>query len=137
MTTRQPIRFVAVGAAGYVFNLALFAVLHVRDVSCVAGSVIAYLASNALMYIANRHVTFGAASVGFWGGYLRYGLVGLFVAALNAATLAVLVSAAGLSATVGAALSVLLVTPVAFVLIRRFAFAVTDSPNPGPSRLPA
>lgn len=137
MNARQPIRFVTVGATGYVVNLALFAVLHEGDLPYVAASVIAYLVSNALMYVANRHFTFGAESVGLWGGYLRYGLVGLFVAAINAATLAILVNVAGLSPTFGAALSVLLGTPVAFVLIRRFAFGSADlGRHLKPSRLP-
>jgi putative flippase GtrA len=79
------------------------------------------------MYVANRHFTFGAASTGFWSGFLRYGLVGMLVAALNAATLAALVRVAGLAPTPGAAISVILITPVAFVLFRRIVFS--DPPS--------
>ena len=138
MTARQPIRFVAVGTAGHVVNLALFAVLHESNVPHVTASVVAYLVSNALMYLANRHLTFSAESIGFWSGYLRYGLIGVIVAGLNAAILAILVNVAGLSPTVGAGLSVLLITPIAFVLIRRFAFGFADSRRDlKPSRVPA
>src|SRR5688500_8630572 len=138
MTARQPMRFVAVGAAGYAVNVALFAALHAGNMAYVPASVIAYLMSNALMYIANRQFTFGATSTGFWGGYLRYGLAGLLVAALNAATLTVLVRVAGVPPPPGAALSVLLITPVAFLLIRRCAFGVTVSRRQaGTSRLHA
>jgi putative flippase GtrA len=127
MSARQPIRFVTVGAAGYAANVAMFTALHAADVPYVTASVIAYLIANALMYVANRHFTFGAASTGFWSGFLRYGLVGMLVAALNAATLAALVRVAGLAPTPGAAISVILITPVAFVLFRRIVFS--DPPS--------
>ena len=122
MNLGQPARFVLVGAGGYVVNLAVFAALLELGVPYAADSVVSYLFSNALMYLGNRYFTFGLGHENFWGGYLRYVAVGVAVAALNTLVLTILVEVVGLHATVGQALSLLLITPVAFVLNKRWTF---------------
>ena len=120
----QPARFLAVGAAGYVANLLFFAALYGLGTPYVGGSILSYLAANALMYLGNRYFTFRLGHEGFWGAYLRYMLVGGFVVALNAGILAALVEVTGLDPRLALGLSLLLVTPVAFVLFKRWTFRV-------------
>jgi putative flippase GtrA len=74
------------------------------------------------MYLGNRYFTFRLGHEGFWGAYVRYVIVGLVVAALNAGVLAFLVEIGGVHPTPGQALSLLLITPVAFVLNKRWTF---------------
>lgn len=85
-------------------------------------SVLAYLASNALMYLGNRYFTFRLGHEGFWSAYLRYMLVGALVVGLNAGLLAALVEGTGIDPRLGQAISLLLITPVAFVLFKRWTF---------------
>ena len=118
----QPLRFLIVGAGGYGVNLALFAVFVAAGMQYVTASVASYLISNALMYFGNRYFTFRLGHDGFWSAYARYLVVGCAVVALNAVVLALLVEGVGLGATLAQALSLLAVTPVAFVLFKRWTF---------------
>jgi len=124
---RQPARFLVVGALGYAVNLAVFALLTATGVQYVAASVVSYLVSNALMYVGNRYFTFALGHEGFWQTYARYVLVGLVVVALNAAILALLVEGIGLDELVSQALSLLAVTPAAYVLFKRWTFRLPSS----------
>jgi putative flippase GtrA len=127
MTASQPIRFLLVGAGGYVANLALFALFRTTGMSYLVASICSYFASNALMYLGNRYVTFGLGHAGFLGAYVRYVLVGGVVAGGNALLLAGLVELAGLHPQLGLAIALLLVTPLAFILSRRWTFGVEPS----------
>lgn len=120
----RPARFLAVGAGGYVVNVATFALLVTAGVKYVPASAVSYLVSNALMYLGNRYFTFRLGHDGFWAAYLRYILVGLVVIAMNAAVLALLVEGAGLDETLAQAFSLLAVTPPAYVLFKRWTFRV-------------
>ena len=126
MNVAQPARFVTVGAAGYAVNLLAFAALYAVGTPYAAASVLAYLVSNVLMYLGNRYFTFRLGHRGFWRAYVRYLLVGLLVAGLTAAVLAFFVEALGLHPTLGQALALLVVTPVAFVLIKRWTFQLRE-----------
>jgi len=118
----QPARFLVVGAAGYGINVGVFAVLVGAGLTYVLASVVSYAVSNALMYLGNRYFTFRLGHEGFWSAYGRYLLVGLVVVALNAAVLAALVEGLGLDETLAQALSLLAVTPAAYVLFKRWTF---------------
>ena len=120
----RPARFLAVGAGGYVVNVATFALLVTAGVKYVPASAVSYLVSNALMYLGNRYFTFRLGHDGFWAAYLRYILVGLVVIAMNAAVLALLVEGVGLDETLAQAFSLLAVTPPAYVLFKRWTFRV-------------
>jgi len=126
MNVAQPVRFVAVGAAGYGVNLVAFAALYAAGTPYAAASVVAYLVSNALMYLGNRYFTFRLGHVGFWSAYARYLLVGLLVGGLTAIVLTFFVEELGLQPTLGQALALLVVTPVAFVLIKRWTFQLRE-----------
>jgi putative flippase GtrA len=118
----QPFKFVLVGAGGYVVNLLAFAALFEGGLRYVLASVTAYFISNVLMYFGNRYFTFRLGHAGFWSAYLRYLIVGLVVAGLTAGVLVFLVDAMGLHPTLGQALALLIVTPFAFVLFKRWTF---------------
>lgn len=118
----QPARFLVVGAAGYGINIGVFALLVGAGVTYVLASVVSYVVSNALMYLGNRYFTFRLGHEGFWSAYGRYLLVGLLVVAMNAAVLAVLVEGPGLDETLAQALSLLAVTPPAYLMFKRWTF---------------
>ena len=123
----QPARFLVVGAAGYGINVGVFAVLVGAGLTYVLASVVSYAVSNALMYLGNRYFTFRLGHEGFWSAYGRYLLVGLVVVALNAAVLAALVEGLGLDETLAQALSLLAVTPAAYVMFKRWTFRLRPS----------
>jgi putative flippase GtrA len=122
--TAQPIRFLIVGAAGYLANLSLFAALHAAGVPYAPNAIVSYFAANAFMYLGNRYFTFRLGHEGFWGAYLRYMIVGAVVAGLNVLILAALVEGTGIDSRLGLAISLLLITPLAFVLFKRWTFRV-------------
>ena len=129
----QPVKFLLIGAGGYVVNLAAFALLYALDIPYVAASIGAYAISNALMYLGNRYFTFRLGQEGFWGAYLRYVIVGGVVAGLNAAILALLVEVTDVHPQLGLAISLLIVTPVAFVLNKRWTFQLGPATATGGS----
>lgn len=118
----RPARFLLVGAAGYGVNVLTFALLVAAGVRYLLASVGSYLVSNVLMYLGNRYFTFQLGNDGFWSAYARYLLVGLAVVALNAAVLALFVEGLGLEETLAQALSLLVVTPPAYVMFKRWTF---------------
>jgi putative flippase GtrA len=118
----QPAKFLLVGTAGFAVNLAAFAALYHAGAPYVAASVASYLMANLVMYLGNRYYTFRLGHDGLGAAYLRYLGVGLLVAALTAGLLALLVGALGLAPTVGQAVALLLLTPVGFVLFKRWSF---------------
>jgi len=122
-------KFLLIGAAGYFVNLAVFGLLLKVGVPYLLDSIVSYFVSNALMYLGNRYYTFSLGHEGFWGAYGRYILVGLVVAGLNAIVLAFLVEIAGLYAVYAQAISLLLITPVAFLLNKRWTFSDRAAPQ--------
>ena len=122
--TAQPIKFLIVGGAGYLLNLGIFAVLHAAGLSYVPNAIVSYFIANAFMYLGNRYFTFALGHEGFWAAYLRYMIVGAVVAGLNVAILAALVQGTGIDSRIGLAISLLLITPPAFVMFKRWTFKV-------------
>ena len=121
----QPAKFVVVGAGGFLLNVAAFTLLFGLGAWYLAASVLAYLASNAAMYVGNRYFTFGLSHSGFLAAYLRYAIVGVVVAALTALLLAVFVEGLGLDPRLGQALALGVLVPLSFVLSKHFAFRLS------------
>jgi putative flippase GtrA len=121
----QPLRFLGVGICGYGVNLAAFAVLYGTGARYALAAVLAYLGSNAFMYLGNRYFTFKLGHEGFWAAYGRYLLVGCVVAALAASVLAGLVEVARLEPRFGQPLALLIVAPLAFALFKRVSFRLS------------
>ena len=120
---RAAAKFLVVGAGGYVANVGVFALLE-KDAAVVRVQLDRLLPhrKRALMYLGNRYFTFRLGNDGFWSAYLRYLIVGAVVAALNAVVLTALVQGTGIDPRIGVAISLLIVTPVAFVLFKRWTF---------------
>jgi putative flippase GtrA/pimeloyl-ACP methyl ester carboxylesterase len=123
----QPLRFLTVGAGGYAVSLLAFAVLYGAGAPYASAAGAAYLFANALMYLGNRYFTFRLGHEGFWAAYARYLAVGLLVAGLNASLLTALVEGAGVDPRIGQAVALLLVTPPAFVLFKRWTFKLQSA----------
>ena len=92
----QPLKFLLVGTGGFVLNVCAFTALFGLGTWYLAASVLAYLLSNAAMYLGNRYFTFGLSHDGFLRAYLRYLVVGGVVAALTALLLAAFVEGLGM-----------------------------------------
>jgi putative flippase GtrA len=122
--TAELVKFLVVGGCGYAANLLVFGILFDVGWPAVHASLVAYLGSNALMYFGNRYVTFRLSRSGFGRDYPRYLLVGVVVGGLNAALLLGLIERTGVDPGMGQAISLLALTPIAFVLVRRWAFRV-------------
>jgi putative flippase GtrA len=118
----QPAKFVVVGTGGFLLNLVVFSALFGLGAWYLASSVIAYLVSNAAMYLGNRYLTFGLAHAGIVGAYLRYVVVGVVVAALTVLLLAAFVEGLGFDPRPAQALALALLVPLSFFLSKRFAF---------------
>jgi putative flippase GtrA len=121
----QPVKFVIVGTAGYVVNLAVFAGIYGLGVAYLPAAIVSYFAANTLMYLGNRYFTFRLGHEGFWATYVRYVITGAVVLALNAGILAALVEGTGIDPRLGQAISLLTVTPVAFLLFKRWTFRLS------------
>jgi putative flippase GtrA len=121
----QPAKFLIVGAGGYLINLGIFAAFYELGLPYAVNSVLSYFISNAFMYLGNRYFTFRLGHEGFWGAYLRYMLVGAVVAGAVVGLLAVLVDVAGIDPRLGQAIALLAVTPIAFVLFKRWTFRLS------------
>ncbi|HWH13552.1 MAG TPA: GtrA family protein [Miltoncostaeaceae bacterium] len=118
----QLVRFCVVGASGYVVNLAVFAVVlkafgahHI--VAAVAAFCVAWLNNFAL----NRNWTFRGRAGSALGQGARYLAVSVASLGLNVVMLEALVRG-GLAEISAQALAIALVTPVVFLLNRRWAF---------------
>jgi putative flippase GtrA len=118
----QPAKFLIVGSAGYAINLGIFAGIYALGMPYLPASVVSFFISNAFMYLGNRYFTFRLGHAGFWAAYLRYVIVGAVVVSLNAGILAALVEGTGIDPRLGQAISLLILTPVAFLLFKRWTF---------------
>lgn len=119
---RELMRFCIVGASGYVVNLVVFKVLlDFGGLHYLMASVGAFCVAWVNNFALNRHWTFqkGHRPAMTQGG--RYLAVSLLALAINLVVLRMLVGW-GAGKLVSQAIAVLVVTPVAFLLNRRWAF---------------
>ena len=123
----QPLKFLLVGTGGFVLNVCAFTALFGLGTWYIAASVLAYLVSNAGMYLGNRYFTFGLSHGGFVRAYLRYVLVGGVVAALTALLLAAFVEGLAMDPRPAQALALTVIVPLSFLLSKRFAFQLTSA----------
>jgi dolichol-phosphate mannosyltransferase len=118
----QLVRFCVVGASGYVVNLLVFAaLLHWFGLHHILAAVGAFCVAWVNNFVLNRHWTFnrdGSSALAQGARYLAVSLVSL---AVNIVLLESLVRG-GMPELPAQAVAILLVTPVAFLLNRRWAF---------------
>jgi putative flippase GtrA len=112
----QLARFTAVGASGYVVNLATFAFfVHVADVDFRIAAVFAFLVAVTNNFWWNRHWTFEARAGHAGHQAARFLAVSAASFVVNFVLLEILVSVAGLKEVVGQAIAVAAATPCNFI----------------------
>jgi putative flippase GtrA len=118
----QLVKFCAVGASGYLVNLAVYAVLldlvGLHYISAAVGSFLVAVTNN---YVLNRHWTFRAERGGVAYQGMRFLIVSTAALVANLVVLQMLVSI-GLGEVVAQAIAIVLVTPVNFVGNKLWSF---------------
>lgn len=126
----QFVRFCAVGASGYVVNLAVYAALLAVGLHYLVAAAIAFIVAAGSNYVWNRTWTFGTTGAPVLGQGARALVVSALSLAANQFFLLVLV-AAGAGHLAGQAVALLLATPFSFAANKLWAFA-DRGPGPEP-----
>lgn len=117
----QLLRFCVVGGSGYIVNLMVYTLLlKVLDAHYIPAAVGAFVVAWSNNFFLNRHWTFKRSRLSVWSQAARYLTVSLAALGLNLGILWLLVEA-GLHEIAAQALAIILVTPVSFLLTRRWA----------------
>ncbi|HWH94098.1 MAG TPA: GtrA family protein [Baekduia sp.] len=112
----QLARFTAVGASGYVVNLATFAVcVHVADLDFRIAAVVAFVVAVTNNFWWNRHWTFDARAGHAGRQAARFLVVSLGAFLVNLVLLEVLVSVVGVKEIAAQAVAVAAATPCNFI----------------------
>lgn len=120
----QIVRFAAVGAAGYVVNLAVYAVcVHGGRIDYRVAAVLAFMVALSTTFALNRHFTFRAGDGRLHHQAARYLLVCLVGFATNLLALQLLVDVALLPKVAAQAIAVIIAAPVNFAGQRFWTFA--------------
>jgi dolichol-phosphate mannosyltransferase len=117
----QLVRFLAVGASGYVVNLAIFSIALLLGLHYIPAAVVAFVIAWVNNFLLNRYWTFRARDEAMVGQGARYLLVSLVALGANLLILQLLVEA-GLGETLSQAIAIALVTPLSYLLSRRWSF---------------
>jgi dolichol-phosphate mannosyltransferase len=118
----QLIRFLVVGSSGYAVNLAVFSVALALGAHYTEAAIVAFFVAWTSNFVLNRYWTFDAGHRPALRQGVKYLLVSLIALGANLVVLHFLIEA-GLAETPAQALAILLVTPVSFLLSRRWSFA--------------
>jgi dolichol-phosphate mannosyltransferase len=119
----QLVRFAAVGASGYVVNLAVFAAcVHLLAIDYRISSVIAFLISVANNFWWNRHWTFDAKQDHPVDQGARFFAVSVLAFGFTYVVLVALVSGAGLPKVVAQAIAIVAGTPLSFLGQKLWSF---------------
>jgi putative flippase GtrA len=120
----QLARFALVGASGYVINLVVFsALVGARQTHYLPAAAFAFCIAVSNNFLLNRYWTFKATRVTAALQAPRFLAVSLGALALNLAALEVLISVAGLPATVAQAIAIGLATPISFAGNKLWSFS--------------
>jgi putative flippase GtrA len=117
----QLAKFCAVGAVGYVINLAVYAALLHAGVHYLLAATCSFLVAVASNYVLNRHWTFRDRRAGVAAQGMRFFLVSLASLGANLLVLHMLIRF-GLGKLVGQAVAIVLVTPLNFVGNKLWSF---------------
>jgi putative flippase GtrA len=121
----QLVRFGAVGATGYVVNLAVFALcVHAVGIDYRVSAVIAWVVSVLNNFWWNRHWTFGAKQAHPVGQGVRFFAVSLLTFGFSYLVLVGLVSGAGVTKVPAQAIAIAAATPLNFVGQKLWSFKV-------------
>jgi putative flippase GtrA len=114
-------KFCAVGAVGYVVNLAVYASLLHAGLHYLLAATCSFLVAVASNYTLNRHWTFRDRRAGVAAQGMRFFVVSLASLGANLVVLHVLITL-GLGKLAGQAAAIVLVTPLNFVGNKLWSF---------------
>jgi len=117
----QLVRFLAVGLSGYVVNLLVFWAVTSAAAHYIPAAIVAFIVAWSNNFLLNRYWTFRRGDEALVGQGLRYLLVCLVALAANLVILHLLVDA-GLGEIYAQAIAIILVTPLNYLLSRRWSF---------------
>ena len=126
----QLVKFSAVGASGYVVNLAVYGTLvKALDVHYILAAVLAFCVAVTNNFLWNRHWTFRATEghMGFQAA--RFFTVSVLALGLNLIVLEFLVSVVGVEKLLAQAIAILAATPLNFIGNKLWSFG-----EPAPRR---
>jgi len=126
----QLVKFGAVGASGYVVNLAVYTTLvKAFDVHYILAAVLAFCVAVTNNFLWNRHWTFKATEghMGFQAA--RFFAVSVLALGFNLIVLELLVTAADMEKVLAQALAILAATPLNFIGNKLWSFG-----KPAPRR---
>lgn len=116
-------RFVAVGASGYVVNLAVFAAcVHLLAVNYKLAAVVAFVVSVVNNFWWNRHWTFGAKAAHPVEQGAKFFAVSLVTFGFTYVVLVSLVDGTGMAKVIAQALSIAAGTPLSFAGQKLWSF---------------
>jgi putative flippase GtrA len=119
----QLIRFAAVGASGYVVNLAVFAAcVHLLAVNYKLAAVLAFVISVVNNFWWNRHWTFSAKEARPVQQGMKFFAVSLVAFGFSYVVLVSLVDGAGTAKVIAQAISIAAATPLSFVGQKLWSF---------------
>jgi putative flippase GtrA len=119
----QLIRFAAVGASGYIVNLAVFAAcVHGLAINYKLAAVLAFVVSVVNNFWWNRHWTFSAKQQHPFQQGARFFAVSLVAFGFTYVVLVSLVSGAGMAKLVAQAIAIAAGTPLSFVGQKLWSF---------------
>jgi dolichol-phosphate mannosyltransferase len=116
-------RFVAVGASGYVVNLAVFAAcVHLLAINYKVAAVAAFVVSVNNNFWWNRHWTFSAREAHPVQQGIKFFTISLVAFGFSYVLLVSLVDGAGMAKVVAQAISIAAATPLSFVGQKLWSF---------------
>jgi putative flippase GtrA len=120
----QLVRFAAVGASGYVVNLAVFTVcVHALSLDYRLAAFFAFLVAVTNNFVWNRHWTFDAREGHAGHQSAKFFVVSVAAFIFNLIALQLLVESAGLAEVPAQAIAIVLATPVSFAGNKLWSFA--------------
>ena len=119
----QLVRFAAVGASGYIVNLAVFAFcVHVLSIDYRVASVLAFLVAVVNNFWLNRHWTFDAKHEHPKFQAPRFFAISLVAFGFSYVMLIALVDGGGVSKVVSQAIAIVAATPLSFLGQKLWSF---------------
>jgi putative flippase GtrA len=119
----QLIRFVTVGASGYIINIGVFALcVHALSIDYRISAVIAFVVSVINNFWLNRHWTFNARHEPPMFQAVRFFTVSLIAFGFTELVLIALVEGVGLTKVVAQAIAVAAATPLSFLGQKLWSF---------------
>ncbi len=119
----QFLRFAAVGASGYIVNLAVFALcVHAAGIDYRVSSVLAFTVSVVNNFWWNRHWTFDAKHAHVAHQAAKFFAVSLVAYGFSYAVLVALVNGTGMEKVIAQAIAVAAATPLSFIGQKLWSF---------------